>query len=235
MLRSPILSAVPGIVHAFTTRAWFVPPPPPDVGAPAQVAPLLAALGTPGGEPAMLDQVHGARVLPVEPGGPRWPVGSGDALVCTVPGVVAYVRVADCVPILVAGPRGVAAIHAGWRGTAAGVIQAAVAALVERSGHAPEELVAAIGPAIGPCCYEVGPEVVAALGRYAPPELFVRARPARRPTVDLRALDVQILRTLGVRGVDVMDGCTCCDLRFHSFRRDGARTGRQAGLIGLLR
>jgi len=234
MLRSSLLSAVPGIAHAFTTRAWFVPPPPPGAASPEEVAPLLAALGAPGALPAMLDQVHGARVLTVEPGGPRWPVGPGDALVSAQPGVVVYVRVADCVPILVAGRRGVCAIHAGWRPTAAGVVQAALAELTARTGQDPGELVAAVGPRIGPCCFEVGPEVVDALGRHAPTAVFLRERAGRRPTVDLGALAAQILCSFGLRQVEVLPGCTCCDARFHSYRRDGARAGRQAGLIGLL-
>ncbi len=234
MLRSPLLEAVPGVVHGFSTRRWHVPPPPPEPSRPEDAAPLLAALGAPGARVAILDQVHGATVLTVLDDGPHWPVGPGDALVSTVPGLVAYVRAADCTPVLVAGPRGVAAIHAGWRGTAAGVVTAAVRRLVEISGQRPAELVAAVGPSIGPCCYEVGPEVVEGLARQAPPELFLREHRGRRPTVDVAAVDLHLLEGLGIRA-ERLSVCTRCDHRFHSWRRDGQEAGRQAGLIGLVR
>jgi YfiH family protein len=233
MLRSSLLSSLPGVVHGFTTRAQFIPPPPPEPDEPAALAPVLAALGVPGAEVAMLDQVHGARVHVLAAGGPRWPVGSGDALVSTLPGTIVYVRVADCVPVLIAGEGGVAAIHAGWRGFSAGVIQTGVAALRAQTGHGSEDLVAAIGPAIGPCCYEVGPEVVAGLGAQATAEVFLHPRPGRRPTVDLRAAVRHVLEGLGIRRVEVLGPCTRCDPGFHSWRRDGAMAGRQAALIGL--
>ncbi|MFH1465996.1 MAG: polyphenol oxidase family protein [Pseudomonadota bacterium] len=233
LLRSSLLAGLPGVVHGFTTRALYIPPPPPEASDPAALAGALEALGAPGAEVAMLDQVHGARVHVLAPGGPRWPVGPGDALVSTLPGAVVYVRVADCVPILIAGPRGVAAIHAGWRGTVAGVIQAAVAALRVATGHAPGELRAAMGPAIGPCCFEVGPEVVAGLEAHAPRELFLHPRPGQRPAVDLRAVCRHIIEELGIGQVEEIGPCTRCDRRFHSWRRDGPAAGRQAALIGV--
>ncbi len=235
MIRSSALQVVPGVVHGFTTRTTPVPAPPPMASAPSQLGPVLAALGAPGADVAMLNQVHGAVVLEARLEGPLWPVGVGDALVCAAPGLVVYVRVADCVPVLVAGPRGVAAIHAGWRGSAEGVVRAAVERLVELSGHEPRELTAAVGPSIGPCCYEVGPEVVAALSRQAPPSVFLHERAGRRPTVDVAAAAEHVLRTVGVATIERLPGCTRCDGGFHSFRRDGASAGRQAALIGLLR
>jgi len=233
MIRSPLLEAVPGVVHGFSTREHLVPPPPPEPSQPGQLADALEALGVPGAPVAMLNQVHGAVVHVAENAGPRWPVGPGDALMCTERGLVIYVRVADCTPVLLAGPRGVAAIHAGWRGTVAGVVQAAAMLLMERSGMRPEELRGAVGPSIGPCCYEVGPEVVEGLGRHAPPEVFLHARVAgQRPTVDVAAVNLHVLRSLGIPA-ERLSACTSCDPRFHSWRRDGVTAGRQAALIGL--
>lgn len=233
MIRSPLLAAVPGVIHGFGTRAWFVPPPPPEPGDPTQVEPLLAALGAPGAPVAMLDQIHSATVHVADPAGPLWPVGQGDALIACTPGLVVYVRVADCTPVLVAGPRGVAAIHAGWRGTAEGVVAAAVDRLCALTGHTPSELRAAVGPSIGACCYEVGPEVVEALAAQAPPSVFLHPRDGQRPTVDVGAVNLHVLRGLGVPA-ERLPACTRCDPRFHSWRRDGLDAGRQAALIGLV-
>ena len=232
MIRSALLEAVPGVVHGFGTAAHHVPAPPPGPGDPADLEPALAALGLPGAAVAMVAQVHGARVLRASADLPGWPVGEGDALVVTEPGLVVYVRVADCTPILVAGPRGVAAIHAGWRGTVAGVLPAALERLQAWSGQAPGELRAAVGPSIGPCCYEVGPEVVEGLARHAPPELFLHERPGQRPTVDVAAVNLHTLRGLGIPA-ERLQGCTSCERRFHSWRRDGPAAGRQAAFIGL--
>jgi YfiH family protein len=233
MIRSSMLGSVPGVIHGFGTRHHFVPPPPPEPGDVSELAPALAALGMPGAPVAMLDQVHGAEVHIAEPGERCWPVAAGDALVSTSPGLVIYVRVADCTPVLVAGPRGVAAIHAGWRGTVAGVVPRAVRRLMAHSGQAAAELRAAVGPSIGPCCYEVGPEVVRGLARHAAPERFLRARGAgQRPTVDVAAVVAAQLEALGIP-FERLPGCTRCDQRFHSWRRDGTAAGRQAAFIAL--
>ncbi len=232
MIRSPLLEAVPGVVHGFSAREPVVPPPPPESTKPADAQPLLDALGVPGARVAMAAQIHGATVLRAWRDGPRWPVGDGDALVSTEPGLVIYVRVADCTPILIAGPGGVAAVHAGWRGTVEGVLPAAVECLLEWSGQRIEDLRAAVGPSIGPCCYEVGPEVVEGLARHAPVELFLAEQPFARPTVDVAAVNLHLLEQLGIPA-ERLPGCTRCDAGFHSWRRDGLAAGRQAALIGL--
>ncbi len=147
-----------------------------------------------------------------------------DALVSSVGDRPVGVRVADCVPVLVGhtGTGNVAAIHAGWRGVVAGVVGEAVRML----GGGPEgELVAAIGPCIGPCCFEVGREVGAQLGhvvREAGDKVFV----------DLRAAVRAQLASLGVHRVEDVPGCTKHEPeRFHSFRRDGANSGRMLATI----
>ncbi len=113
----------------------------------------------------------------------------------------------------------VAMVHAGWRGLAAGVLEEGVAALRELAG--PDARIgAAIGPAAGVCCYEVGPEVHEALG----------GAPAGRAPIDLRAIAEQRLRGAGVDEVRHIDACTIHDERFFSHRREGERAGRQAAL-----
>jgi YfiH family protein len=155
-----------------------------------------------------------------------------DAIVCTTPGLAVAVVTADCVPILAAtrDGRAVAAIHAGWRGLAAGVVEAGIEAL--RVAAPGARLVAAIGPCIGACCYEVdAPVVDALLARFG--EDLAPALAATRPghhRLDLVALVREDLLRAGleVSAVGTLTGaCTHCDPeRFHSFRRDGAGAGR---------
>jgi purine-nucleoside/S-methyl-5'-thioadenosine phosphorylase / adenosine deaminase len=138
---------------------------------------------------------------------------------------------ADCVPVIVACEGAVAALHAGWRGLAAGVLEAGVRTLRELADGAsgPARAPAAapvsalIGPCAGPCCYEVGPEVHAAFGVTA----------ARRGTIDLPALAAQRLRAAGVAEIEQAGVCTICDERYFSHRREGERAGRQAGIAWL--
>jgi hypothetical protein len=183
-------------------------------------------------------QVHGARVARVRAGAERGPapnsreLGEVDAVVCDAPGVAVGVVTADCVPILLAAPgaRVVAAVHAGWRGLAAGVIEAALAALAE-AGARGEALSAAIGPHIGPCCYEVDEPVLARLRPRFGAALDAACAPARpgHARLDLGAL---ARVALGAALADEALGgfgplCTRCDApRFHSHRRDGASAGR---------
>jgi len=175
-------------------------------------------------------QVHGMAVAQVRAGVAA--PSEADAIVCTTPGLAIAVVTADCVPILVATRDGgaVAAIHAGWRGLAAGVVQAGIAALrVAAPGAA---LVAATGPCIGACCYEIDAPVVEALAaRFG--DALAPALAATRPghhRVDLAALVHAALRRAGLEAsaIGALAGaCTHCDpARFHSYRRDGAGAGR---------
>lgn len=176
-------------------------------------------------------QVHRASVVTVYGGDRPDDVRreQADALVSSVPGVALGVRVADCVPLLLAHPRtgAVAAVHAGWRGVVAEVPSEAVKAL----GVPPEELYAVLGPSIGPCCFEVGPEVASELAQAAG-DGVVLPRANGRPHVDLwRAVEHQ-LRRRGLRTVDTMGLCTVCDTeRFFSFRRDGRPMGQHLAVI----
>jgi hypothetical protein len=199
--------------------------------------PLLAAAGVPHGfglrtSPAKQGvrrpvQVHGAEVARADADAP---LGEADAALATRPGVRVGVVSADCVPVLVAAGGAVAAVHAGWRGLAAGVIPRALEAL---AGAAPgAAAVAAVGPCIRGCCYEVDAPVLDALGARFGAALAAVLRPARpgRALVDLAALARAALLAAGLaeERVGVLAGaCTRCDAaRFHSFRRDGAAAGR---------
>jgi hypothetical protein len=219
-----------------------------------RVATVLGLAGLPW---ALARQVHGTTILHVraDPAGQGPPeggsglaearlgqgppegkptVGEADGLVTTDPGVVLVVLTADCAPVLLADPGAgvVAAVHAGWRGLAAGVVEAGVAAMAEL-GADPGATIGLVGPAVGGCCYEVGPEVVEAVGgRY--PAALATTRDGR-PAVDPAAGAAQALAQAGLGQVRVAGECTIdLEERFFSHRRDHGRTGRQAGLIALV-
>ena len=173
---------------------------------------------------AFVSQVHGNTVLWAEHPGL---VGEGDAVLSRVPGLLVAIRTADCVPILVAGKTAVGAIHAGWRGLAAGVIPAALAELADDG-----PLQAVVGPAICIDCYEVGEEVVEGIAQWVDPSVFV-ARHREKPHVDPGAAAVAQLRLGGVCDVRRISICTRCDDRLWSFRGGDERTGRQAGIVGV--
>jgi YfiH family protein len=171
-------------------------------------------------------QVHGAelqvRDAPASPNGfavPGEPLAEADGQLTTTPGLAALVLVADCLPVALVGEAGVAMLHCGWRGLAAGI--------VERGVRGVGATHAAIGPGIGPCCYEVGDEVLAA---FAPLGEGI----AEGRMLDLVEVARRLLERAGVDAVDAAGLCTRCeeDL-FFSHRRDGPRTGRQAGLAWL--
>ena len=184
-------------------------------------------------------QVHGAAVARVEGGAtPRLDVAEADALVSGVPGAAIAVVTADCVPVLACSEDGaaVAAIHAGWRGLAQGVVEAGIEALAELAGPG-RRLAAVVGPRIGVCCYEVDEPVLSALeARYAA-ELPDATRPgaAGHAWLDLGGLVAAALARAGVAAetLGVMDDCcTRCDAdRFHSYRRDGEAAGRMTHFI----
>lgn len=191
------------------------------IGAPGRDAALAGRLAPEVAAAAWLHQCHSAAVLDAEPG----LVGDGDALVVRRTGLAAIVATADCVPVLVAGERSATAIHAGWRGIVAGVVGRAL----ERLAEPPRA--AWVGPAIGPCCYEVGPEVAAAVVGASDVRALAVAR-GERPYLDLqRAVAAQLARC-GVEAITVVDLCTRCHPELlASHRRDGERAGRNLALV----
>ena len=196
----------------------------PDWPAPAQALVTTAAMGdmaTPEArarlrallpaEPRWLHQVHGARVVDAASGaGER-----ADAAIARARGTVCVVKIADCMPVLFADEAGTAvgAAHAGWRGLAAGVLEATIDAM----GAAPELLFAWMGPAIGPRVYEVGEDVRAAMRE--PESAFEPTRPGHW-LLDLYAVARAKLEAKGVRRIYGGGYCTYSDPRFFSYRRD---------------
>ena len=185
---------------------------------------LSAALELDPGSVLIGRQVHGADVATHDAApapnafadpGPDLPEVDGQAT--TRPGLAPLVMVADCLPVALAGPRGVAMVHCGWRGLAAGI--------VERGAIAVGASASAIGPGIGPCCYEVGDEVLAAFEGLG--EGISEGR-----MLDLREVARRLLERANIDSVTTSELCTRCNPElFYSHRRDGPRTGRQAGLV----
>ena len=198
------LESLPWLIHGFGTRRADIP---------AQFAQL-----------ATLKQIHSASCVAAD--GRTGILGPGDALLESTPGAVVAVKTADCIPILLADDRRrvVAAVHAGWRGTAARIVATAVEAMEERYSTNPADLHAAIGPGIGRCCYEVGPEVAAQFGGQG------------RVRLDLPAINRAQLIEAGVtpQRIYASNLCTMCRAQeFESFRRDGAAAGRLYSFIGI--
>lgn len=198
---------------------------------PASVAANRAALrDVLPGEPCWLNQVHGTRVVDAaHPDG----VPDADAVVSRSAGAVCVVMTADCLPVLLCDRAGsvVGAAHAGWRGLQGGVIEATVAAMQV----SPSEVIAWLGPAIGPTAFEVGDEVRAAFvgdAAVAAAAFQPSATPGKW-LADIYLLARQRLQVLGVNSISGGDLCTVTDReRFFSYRRDGV-TGRMASLIWL--
>lgn len=247
LFRSPVLEAI-GVPHGFSTRIGGVSPPPFEslnLGNPNGCAIqddlthldrnyelLLKAAGLAGRRLVRVHQVHADRVV--------WADAQSDirhekadAIATRDPTIAASVRVADCVPVLLASEDGqqVAAVHAGWRGVVAGIVLRAVEAMATT----PQRLRAAIGPSIGMEAFEVGPEVLQAFETHGYPA-HIRRRPDGKGHVDLRQTLLSQLRQAGVaeHHIDSTDTCTVRDSHlFYSHRRDAGVTGRMAAVIGV--
>ncbi len=219
---------------------------------------LQAALGAQDLKLVSLLQFHSDAVLHFETA-PTEP-SRGDASVTKSAGLLLAVQTADCVPILLVDPknRAVAAVHAGWRGTLARIVAKTIGRMQMQFGTKAEDLLAATGPAIGGCCYEVGPEVAAAFsGQFASAaEFFDELRtgdepnplqwlnmmppghqpPPKKVLLDLRKANRAQLEAAGVRARNIFasDLCTACrrDLLF-SYRKEGAESGRMMAVIGI--
>jgi hypothetical protein len=179
---------------------------------------------------ATLKQVHSGKVLVADHPGA---LGEGDAAISNQPGITLSVRTADCLPILMADTRNraVAAVHAGWRGTLLEIIPKTIEAMAGQFGTRPEDLAIAIGPSIGACCFEVGPEVAIQFARLFPE----RDDLDRRTKVDLVETNLRLLRRNGgnPRQIATSGLCSCCGDLFHSYRRDRDAAGRMVSAIRL--
>lgn len=239
--------AARGVVHAFTTRVGGASGPPFEslnlsrgVGdVPSTVAAnrarVLEALGRVPGDHVEAAQVHGASVARAGAADRGARLDGADGLVAGDPNVVLAVHCADCVPLLLADVRrgAVAAVHAGWRGTAAGAAQAAVQAMRDAHGSVPEDLIAALGPAIGPCCYEVDAPVYERFAAWPwRDRVFAPSRPGHW-RLDLWTANRWQLETSGLApsAISAVGLCTADHhALFYSHRRDG-KTGHMAALI----
>ena len=230
--------------HCFTTRALDLP----GVEESARVA---STVGVAEDAVVAARQVHGRAIMTVRRGQTPAVLGASsseaDVLISDDPERAVLVRVADCVPLLVADRRTgvVAAVHAGWRGSAAGAVSAAVAAMRAGWGSRADDLVAAVGPAIGPCCYEVGTDVVDAFARGGHERYLIdrwfQARPPRRGEttppplrLDVPGVNRDQLLLAGVPEpqIHVAGLCTAMHLDvLTSYRAEKERAGRLAGVI----
>ncbi len=292
-LESAQLASLPWLVHAFSTRAGGVSPPPCaglNLGFTASDQRqrveqnrrrFVAALGGGDFTAASARQIHSSHSFVVTgnntgsldyrpPGveaapSPPTEAPAGDGLITAEAGVLLTIRIADCLPVLLVDPRQrvVAAVHAGWRGAQARVIEKAVGDMRRAFGSDPEKLMAALGPSIRACCYEVGEDVAEAFhASFRDADQFFQTLP-RRPEaaadrhsilflsayppghapehipatrLDLIAVARHQLASAGVdpTRVFVADYCTACRTDlFFSHRREGSATGRQAAAIGI--
>ena len=241
VLEVAVLAAVPGIAHGFETRRGDL----------AEVAPKPIA---------RVHQVHGGTVLSVPAGETeRQPFleaepearPEADALISDQAGVTVAVSVADCLPILIADAerRAVAAVHGGWRSLAAGIVEKTIEAMAAQLGTRAGDLFVGIGPGIGPCCFEVGTEVIEtfeALGYGDPARVpdppaallgGAHAAATPKPHADLVAVARTALTGAGVREdrVDCAGLCTKCNSNWlWSYRADGDAAGRMLCGIGLV-
>ena len=230
--QSPLLRSVPGIYHAFLGVD-----PVEDRGRRERLREVFSlapdTIGT-------LKQVHSASVLSYEAGDGDVPGGwkrEGDALWTEVPGTGVGVHTADCVPILLAHRKipFAAAVHAGWRGLAAGIVEETVRILAERFGDAAVGgIVAVAGPCARGCCYEIGEETADALrGLPGAASLLSRAKAPGKWTADLQGFSLAALRGAGIPAgqAEAAGHCTICSPRFHSFRREKSATARQLSFL----
>jgi YfiH family protein len=233
VLRSvPLSAAAP---HFFTGRSLTLRDDP------AEWATVAAEIGVAVEDVLLVRQVHEATVAVASADRPRpWPRPEADTVVSNDPGAAIAVRIADCVPVLLAEETGraVAAIHAGWRGIASRAIIAGVSALQSTYGVRPERVLAAVGPSIGPCCYEVSESTYQTFrqaGHHASVlERWFEPRPEGKFHLDLWRASRDQLEGAGVmpENIHVAELCTKTHANvFHSYRVLGANVGRMIGII----
>ena len=209
VFRADILARIPGLTHGFGTRL---------------------SVDWPNAATAVVRQIHSDRVVVADAPGAH---GEADALVTDQSGFLLAVRTADCVPILLVDEltHSVAAVHAGWRGTASQILPRALDKMSRQYGTRATDVLVAVGPAIGQCCFEVGPEVAVQFRRWFPE----RDDLSSKTKIDLAEANLRQLKAAGVQQdhIAVAQKCTRCDPElFHSWRRDAAAAGRMVAAIG---
>ncbi|MBF8251513.1 MAG: protein of unknown function DUF152 [Deltaproteobacteria bacterium] len=245
---SPRLEGVPGLVHAFLGRIGgissghlaYLNLGRRDEDKPENLAEnkrrVAAAFGVDEGKIFTVSQVHSDLIVvldSVDAGVEEIKTQEADGIITDVKGLSIGILTADCVPVLLFDRKNkiVAAVHAGWKGTASKISAKAVEIMMERFESRPQDIAAAIGPAIGPCCYEVGEEVVSAFGDQE----GVAVQQGNKWHVDLPKVNLLQLQDTGVTDIDLSNICTSCrtDL-FFSHRKEMGKTGRQLSFISLI-
>ena len=222
-LTVPHLSRVPGLFHGFGTRDF-------------SEADLRAAAAENGAVPVPLHQVHSARIIVLD----QAPTAllDADGTATRRPGLALVVKTADCLPLFLVDPEhaAIAAVHAGWRGTAHRIAAEAVAVMARSFGTKPAALLAALGPCIGGACYEVGEDVASSFHRAPAFASLFAALPARpgKYLFELRAANRAQLEAAGLPPGSILEagGCTHCDPALLSFRRDRRSDLRLYNFIG---
>jgi hypothetical protein len=232
-LTVPRFTAIPGLVHGFGDARW-------------SEADFLAFAASKSLRPVIMHQLHSDIIHRIDEAPGKKP--EGDALMTNIPGLLLVIRTADCLPVLLVDPenRAVAAVHCGWRGTEKRILEKAVKAMAEAYGSKPADMLAALGPCIGPACYEVGPEVREGfLQSGFPPSLFTERGhvpgvhvPLLKPKylLDLREANIWLLRELGFKKANTFNPgavCTHCEPRLLSYRRNSADPRRMSNFVGL--
>lgn len=246
ILQFPLLTAIPGFVHAVTSRPWNMAP---HRGPQAELAigrrrRVCEHLGLPFERLTAPDQIHSPHVLRIEPRD----VGAGrdgrqtamkfvDGLICDLPDVPVMQFSADCPLVLVVDPRRRAfgTAHSSWRGTVTHIVVEMIERMRREFGIDPARCTAAICPCAGPDRYEVGEDVRRiAISRLKDGERFFRPHTPGKWLFDMRAANADQLLAAGIPAeqIAIADHCTMTDSRFYSHRRDGAETGRFALIAG---
>lgn len=252
VLFSPELKAFDWMVHVFTTRKggesqtpldsfnlgrhWHTEQSKSDAMQNRQK--LCAVLGIDHSELVVPSQQHTSNVRWLDQGSDteNGALTGVDGLVSRVPGKGLLLHFADCVPVMLADPvtRAISVVHAGWRGTAAGIVSNAVKNMVEH-GSNPKNIVVAIGPAIAPCCFETAPEVAAQLCQSISDGDDLVAYRNDKAYPDLKSINARQAKQAGIERVDINNLCTACNPQiFYSHRQSGGQTGRQGALACII-
>jgi len=243
------LASYDEVLHGVFTRLGGVSPSPYDslnVGhfigddhqaVEANHALICQALGISRGDVATAHQVHGSRVALVRTEDRGRVIAATDALITDTPGVALMLRFADCLPVLLYDPvrRAVGLAHAGWKGTVKGIAAKTALAMMDVYGSRPADIVAGLGPCIGPCCYQVGTEVIEAVkASFNDWQRLLRSQGGGSVHFDLWEANRRQLAGLGIEEIEVLQFCTACRTdEFFSHRAEGGCTGRFAVILGM--
>ena len=238
VFRSALLSQA-AVAHAFTLRPddMQLVAGTEDQKVIARRRRLCVALSGEPGRVTSMEQVHGVHIALVTDRQRNRPIDGADGLVTDQPGAMLMALSADCPVIVACDPdrRVLGLAHAGWRGTVRGVTGNLIRTMIEQLGCRTDALLAAVTPSAGPCCYQVGNEVVQQAAERLPEHDRFFARRSGAVFFDLWSANVAQLRRAGVapERIDLAARCTICDRRFFSYRRDGPTTGHAAMLAML--